>query len=236
MGGVGCDRHAPHTKGGVLDDVQAFKVTVGSEPLFAMVKGDKRSRIKDTAINAAAILPGGPYALWRQDEPSRRVKDLLSAFAENPKLPKMLRQKEILDTIDQGVRDGILVASLTRPDTSVRTWWRTSIDEVAHRDPALEVFLPEKATLLDLHPSVLAAGILPTLWSGNAVSVAEIAAYFSVGRTVNVPCDGNVDAVTIPACPRPAVEAAISEAVRQGMLGFSTARRASKASRFPAVS
>jgi hypothetical protein len=200
------------------NEIQAFKVTVGSEPLFAIVKADKRSRIHDTAISAEAILPGGPYDLWREDEPSRRVKDLLSAFAENPKLPKMLRQKAILDTIDQGVQDGILVASLTRPDKSVRTWWRTSIDEVARRDPALEVFLPEKATLLDLHPSVLAPGILPSLWSGDAVGVADAVAYFSGGRSVNVPRNGYVDAVAIPACPRPAVEAAISEAVRQGTL------------------
>jgi hypothetical protein len=128
----------------------------------------------------------------------------------------MLRQKEILDTIDQGVRDGILAASLTRPDKYMRTWWRTSIDEVARRDPAVEVFLPEKATLVDLHPSVLAPGILPGLWSGDAVSVPDIVAYFSGGRTVSVQREGYEEAVTVPTCPRPAVEAAISEAVRQG--------------------
>jgi hypothetical protein len=116
------------------------------------------------------------------------VKDLVSAFAENPKLPKMLRQKEILDTIDQGVRDGIFVATLARPDRSVRTWWRASIDEVARRDPALEVFLPEKATLSDLHPSVLAPGILPGLWSGETVSAGDVNAYFSAGRTASIGC------------------------------------------------
>ena len=69
------------------------------------------------------MLPGGPYDLWREDEPSRRVKDLVTAFAENPRLPKMLRQKEILDTINQGVQDGLFVASLARPDKSLKTWW-----------------------------------------------------------------------------------------------------------------
>lgn len=98
------------------NDIQAFKITVGSEPLFATVKADKRSRIQETAISAEAMLPGGPYDLWREDEPSRRVKDLVSAFAENPKLPKMLRQKEILDTIDNGVRSGVFVAVRKRPD------------------------------------------------------------------------------------------------------------------------
>ena len=64
------------------------------------------------------MLPGGPYDLWREDEPSRRVKDLTGAFGENPKLPKLLRQKEILDTIDNGVQGGIFVATLTRSDIS----------------------------------------------------------------------------------------------------------------------
>ena len=97
------------------NEVQAFRVTVGSDPLFATVKADRRARIQETAINAEALLPGGPYDLWREDEPSRRVKDLASAFAVHPRLPKMLRAQEILATIDRGVRDGLFVASLPRP-------------------------------------------------------------------------------------------------------------------------
>ena len=97
------------------NEVQAFRLTVGSEPLFSTVKADKRTRIQDTPVSAEAMLPGGPYDLWREDEPARRVKDLLTAFAQNPRLPKMLRQKEILATINQGVRDGLFVAALTRP-------------------------------------------------------------------------------------------------------------------------
>ena len=50
------------------NDIQAFKATVGGEPLFAIVKADRRSRIQETAISAEAMLPGGPYDLWREDE------------------------------------------------------------------------------------------------------------------------------------------------------------------------
>ena len=200
------------------NDAHAFKVTVGSDPLFATVKADKRARIQDTAISAEAMLPGGPYDLWRSDEPSRRVKDLVSAFAENPKLPKMLRQKEILDTIDQGVQNGIFVAALSRPDKSVKTYWRTPIDETARKELALEVFLPEKAHLSDLHPSVLAPGVLPGLWTGEAITVADVVGYFSGGRTVMVKREGYEESVIIPACPGAAVEAAISDAVRQAVL------------------
>ncbi len=200
------------------NEVHAFKITVGSESLFSTAKADKRSRIQDTAISAEAMLPGGPYDLWRADEASRRVKDLVSAFAENPKLPKMLRQKEILDTIDRGVQDGIFVASLTRPDKSVKTYWRTLIDETARKESALEVFLPEKARLSDLHPGSLALGALPGLWKGDTITVAEAIAFFSGGRTVMVQREGYEEPVVIPACPAAAVEAAVSDAVRQGIL------------------
>jgi hypothetical protein len=164
------------------------------------------------------MLPGGPYDLWRPDEPSRRVKDLVSAFAENPKLPKMLRQKEILDTIDQGVQNGIFVAALTRPDKSIKTYWRTPIDETARKALALEVFLPEKAHLSDLHPSTLAPGVLPGLWTGEAITVADVVGYCCGGRMVKVKREGYEEPVIIPACPAAAVEAAISDAVRQGVL------------------
>jgi hypothetical protein len=200
------------------NDIQAFKVTVGSEPLFSTIKADKRSRIQDTAISAEAMLPGGPYDLWRPDEPARRVKDLVSAFAENPKLPKMLRQKEILDTVDQGVQAGMFVASLTRPDKSIKTWWRAPIDESVRKEPALEVFLPDKAVLSELHPNVLVPGVLPGLWTGDSITVADAISYFAGNRTVMVTREGYEEPVVIPACPAAAVEAAISDAVRQGVL------------------
>ena len=200
------------------NEVQAFRVTIGSDPLFATVKADRRSRIQETAINAEALLPGGPYDLWRDDEPSRRVKDLASAFAEHPRLPKMLRAQEILATIDRGVRDGLFVAALPRPDRTVKTWWRTPIDEAARSEPALELFLPGGATLSDLDPAVLGPGILPDLWTGDSVAVAAVIDYFSGGRTVMAPREGYEEPVAIPACPASAVEAAVAEAVRQGSL------------------
>ena len=40
------------------DEVQAFKITVNDEPHFNIIKGDKRSRVQDTAITAEALLPG----------------------------------------------------------------------------------------------------------------------------------------------------------------------------------
>jgi hypothetical protein len=84
------------------NDVQAFKITVGGEPLFTLIKKDSRSRIQDTPISADALLPGGPYDLWRAGETSRRVKDLVGAFAQLPHLPKMLNRQAILGTLVAG--------------------------------------------------------------------------------------------------------------------------------------
>ena len=198
--------------------VEAFRVTVGSDPLFTTVKADRRARIQETAINAEALLPGGPYDLWRDGEPSRRVKDLASAFAELPRLPKMLRAQEILATIDRGVQDGLFVAGLQRPDRSVKTWWRTPIDEAARSEPALELLLPGQATLSDLDPGALAPGFLPALWDGESVTVAAVIDYFSGGRTVMAPREGYEEPVDIPACPSAAVETAVAEAVERSVL------------------
>ena len=112
-------------------------------------------------------MPGGPYDLWREGEDSRRVKDLVGAFAQFPKLPKMLRPKEVLDTVVDGVRQGIWVARLVRPDRTARTFWRTDVDETALQDPALEVLLPEASELSGIPPGLLVHEKLPGLWSAG---------------------------------------------------------------------
>ena len=48
--------------------------------------------------------------------------------------------------------------------------------------------------------------------------MANVVAYFAGGRTVTVQHEGYSEPVAIPACPRAAVEAATSDAVRQGVL------------------
>ena len=200
------------------NDVQAFKATVADEPLFVTVKADRRARIQDTAVSAGALMPGGPYDLWREGEDSRRVKDLVGAFAQFPKLPKMLRRKEILDTVVHGVLEGTWVARVARPDRTVRTFWRTDIDEAALADPGLEVARPEAATLGGLAPELLARGRLPGLWPADEITVEDAIAYFAGGHMAVVPREGYDETFVIPACPAPAVEEAVSAAVEQGIL------------------
>jgi len=54
------------------NEVQARKVAAGDEPLFSTIKVDKWIRIQETAVNPEALLPGGPYNLWRE---KRRYRD-----------------------------------------------------------------------------------------------------------------------------------------------------------------
>ncbi len=103
------------------DEVQAFKINVTDEPHFNIIKNDSRSRVQDSPITAEALLPDGPYNLWRKGETSRRVKDLSGAFSQLPHLPKMLQAQAILDTLTEGCTQGSFVLRLTRPDGSFRT-------------------------------------------------------------------------------------------------------------------
>ena len=125
------------------NEVQAFKLNIdSSRPLFDQIREDTRSRIQETAISFEALLPEGPYDLWRSGETSRRVKDLVGAFAQFPQLPKMLNRQAILDTILQGCREGQFVLRLVRPDKSFRTIWRQTPTDDDLKNPALEVVLP----------------------------------------------------------------------------------------------
>ena len=198
--------------------IQSFRVAVDNEPLFLTIKAARRARIQETAISSEAMLPGGPYDLWREGEDSRRVKDLVGSFAQFAKLPKMLRQREILDTVGQGVREGIWVAQLMRPDRTSKTFWRTGIEEQVLNAPALEVFLPESATISDIDPSLLAFGKLPGLWPTDEITVQEVIGYFAGGHSVILPKEGYDDTLFIPKCEPSVVEDAISVAVERGIV------------------
>ena len=200
------------------NDVHAFKVVVDDSPLFNTIKADKRARIQETAITSEAMLPGGPYDLWREGETSRRVKDLVGAFAQFPKLPKMLRHREILDTIAQGIQQGIWVARVARPDRTTKTFWRTAIDETALKDAGLEVLLPEAATLSELGPDLIEHQKLPGLWRAAEIGVQDVYDYFAGGHTVSLPREGYEETLTIPKCGPAQVEAAIQQAVEQGLV------------------
>ena len=202
------------------DSVHAFKVTVDEKkPLFTTIKEDKKSRIEDVTLAPDLLLPGGQYDLWRADEERRRVKTIVGAFAERPKLPKMLRRKDLLDTVANGAIQGLFVLSLARPDGSTRTWWRTRVDETALADDNLEAVQNSAATLESLDPGLLAPGVLEGLSWANGVKVADLVAYFN-GHTLTIEHadEGWTEQRAIPRCPEAAVLSAVAAAVATGAI------------------
>jgi hypothetical protein len=200
------------------NEVQAFRITAGDNPLFQTIKSDTRSRIQETAVTAEALLPGGPYELWKEGESSRRVKDLVGAFSQFTHLPKMLNRKAILDTLLEGCVQGTFVLRLTRPDRSIRTFWREWPDENALKDPGLEVVLPEASELFSLKYELLLPGKLPGLWKNGELRYSDIIDYFSGGHVVKLPKEGYEEPVAIPKVDRKVLSETVNEAVRAGKL------------------
>ncbi|MDD4097705.1 MAG: hypothetical protein PHC30_02940, partial [Lentisphaeria bacterium] len=204
------------------NEVQAFKINVSDEPHFTIIKNDNRSRIQDSSIAAEALLPDGPYNLWRQGETSRRVKDLAGAFAQMPHLPKMLKAQAIVDTLVEGCQAGAFVLRLVRPDGSARTWWHARPDGAAMADSALELVLPEAAELGEMPMELLAPGCLPQLWTGDALAVQSVIDYFKGGNVLQTRRNGYLEPVSIPKAGAAIVSDAVAKAVAAGRLWLSS--------------
>ena len=198
------------------DEAQAFKLTVTEDPHFETIKNDSRSRVQDTAITAEALLPDGPYNLWKGGETSRRVKDLAGAFAQLPHLPKMLKSQAIVETLVAGCEQGTFVLKLTRPDRTFRTWWRSRPDDAALSDPALELVLPDSAELGEIPGELLAPKTLPDLWGGDEITVQAVMDYFDGTKVVQVDKGGFTEPAPVPKAPADVVETAVNEAVEAG--------------------
>lgn len=203
---------------------QARKVTVGDEGLFTAIKRDRNLRVQETPIDAAALLPGGPYDLWKPGENSRRVKDLVDAFAQDPRLPKMVRSDQIVETLKLGVREGQFVLSARRPDESLWTVWRADAGGFDLTDPRCDVVLLDAAELAEVPAHLLAPGALAGLWpeGGGAVAVGAVVGFFDGAHTVPVQREGYAERLRVPKAAREAVEKAVREAVRAGHVWLTT--------------
>ena len=201
-------------------EIEAFRISTGGEPLFETIKKDERSRIQESAISPEALLPEGPYNLWRPGETSRRASDLIGAFAQFPHLPKMFRQKDIIDTLSLGCQHGYFVLKLTRPDQSVRTVWHEQASEADLKERSLEVVLPEAAELADLNYSLLAPGVLPGLWpkDNSGINVGQVFDFFDGKHVSKVAREGYEEAFPIPRAAGEIIEASIEESVKSGVL------------------
>ena len=203
--------------------VHAFKLPASGNPLFEEIKGHRKTRLTETPVNAEALLPDGPFDLWREGEESLFAGSLAGAFARFPRLPKVLQPKLVIDTVLAGVRDGLFVARLKRPDGSFRTWWREPVEAEAASDDALEIVLPETAQLSRLAEHLLAPGTLPELWrdgdedeDGSVLPVDALLDYFAGGHVAKIPREGYEDIAPIPECPSDTVLDVVERAVQRG--------------------
>ena len=201
-------------------DTQAFRLPADGGPLFAQIKADERSRIKETAVDAEALLPDGPYDLWRESDEARYVGELTRAFARNPRLPKFIKANIVAATIAQGIKRGLFIAELSRPDGSRRTWWREEPPQDVMQDDQLQVVLPEKAALAELPGRLLAPGedALPGLWESGSVTLGDVIEYFKGGHTVTVTREGYDDVEVVPQCDEEVVQKAVGIAVEEGLI------------------
>lgn len=200
------------------NEAQAFKINVTDDSHFTIIKNDDRSRVQDSSVSAEALLPGGPYDLWRKGETSRRVRDLSGSFAQLPHLPKMLRAQAIIDTLVEGCEIGAFVLRLTRPDGSARTWWYSCPDETAMADPAIELVLSEAAELEEIASSLPDSERLPDLWKGNTITVQAVIDYFNGSNVVQVQREGYMEPQPIPKASIDAIKRSIAQAVESGAL------------------
>jgi hypothetical protein len=196
--------------------VAAYRINVDNEPLFTKLIADKRLRIETSAVNAEALLPGGPYDLWAAGDSARFVKDLVGAFAATASLPKMLSREAILETLLQGCEAGRFVLRSTRADQSQRTFWLTRPDATATAEPTLEVVLPDAALLTEIDPATLAPKVLPGLWDSNEVSWSVLTDYFSGTHLVSEDKGGWTETLLVPAAAEDALKAAVGAAVKKG--------------------
>jgi hypothetical protein len=217
------------------NEVQAFKVVVTNDPLFNIIKNEPQARIQETAVSADALLPSGPYNLWREGETARRLKDLVGAFAQFSQLPKMLNRKAILDTLLDGCRNGLFVLRLPRPDHTFKTFWHEEPDESVIGDPGLEVVLSQDAILSELPPKLLSPGALPELWHNEELPLRDLYSYFS-GRAVKFTREGYEyeEEIVIPRADRDVVNAAIQAAVKEKRLCVISGRASFLAEDIPA--
>lgn len=196
-----------------IPEAQSFQPGTGGT--FSALIADRGFRIQTEPMNPEALLPGGEFQVWPEDEPSRRVADLVSVFSQTPALPKIVRPSDVYDTIATGAEEGLLVLRLKRPDGSVRTWWHERCESATMQDRELEAWLPAGAELTSLPAALLAPRRLPDLWQEDELPVANLRCYFGGGHTVQVAiAEGYSEPRAIPRVSSEILDKAIAEAIQ----------------------
>jgi uncharacterized protein len=145
-------------------------------------------RLVTVALDPELILPGSYFALWSEGQMSRRVIDIVQAFSQFPRLPRLLRSSSLYETLRRGVQSGVLVVRLPRADGSTRTWWRIPPDDDTMLRPELELLSAQNAVLENIDIDLLKPGQLDGLWSTSKprTTFANLVSYFDGNRAPRI--------------------------------------------------
>lgn len=159
--------------------VQAKKITLGAQSLFSTLLQESALRLFKEKIDAEAIMPNGQYPVWSVGEASVRVSDLYQEFGKQPRLPKLLSGKTVLNTIEDAVRRGLLAVRCPRSDGSEQWFWRSNIDVVDWSKTA-EAWLPAEANLNALSAAAVLPDSLTGLWpkDDSGVKLSTLVSWF----------------------------------------------------------
>ncbi len=195
------------------DDVHAFKIGISDDPHFETIKKDSRSRVRETAITAEALLPGGPYTCGKAARTSRRVKTW-PGFTQLRICPRCSSHRLLWIRWSWAAPSTFVLSSRAGPqiphmvaDTSRRR---------ALKDPAIDWCSPRLQSWEVSRDELLAPKALPELWSGDEITAQAVADYFNGKKAVQVDRGGFKESVTVPKASPEIVNTAIGEAVASG--------------------
>lgn len=181
----------------------------GSVTLFERAKQAliEDERLLATSLDPELFLPGSYLELWSEGEKSKRAKELITAFAQFPRLPRLLNPGVLQASLARGVREGKIVLQIPRGDGSMRTLWRVDPPVEDLSRPEAEVVPVAFAALHELQPDLLLPDRCEGLWLADSapLSLERIEGFF--------------DGVHAPQVSSPEVfDKAVRAAVQRGML------------------
>jgi hypothetical protein len=201
--------------------IQAKKITLGAQSLFSTLLQESSLRLFREKIDAEAIMPNGLYPVWPSSDSHIRVSDLYQQFGRDPRLPKLLSGKTVLNTIEDAVRRGVLAVCCHRTDGSEQWFWRSGID-VADWGKNAEAWLPAQASLNVLSTAAVLPNALTGLWptSDDGVKLSDIFMWFDGSHVYEEETQPGYppEARPIPKVNYAIVKKAVSKAIQDGGL------------------
>ena len=162
----------------------------GSGTLFERAKQVliEDERLLTTSLDPELFLPGSYLGLWGEGEKAKKAKDLVTAFAQFPRLPRLLGPEVLRASLARGVREGKIVLQLPRGDGSMRTIWRLEPSPEDLARPEAEVVPLAEAELHELQAELLMPDGCEGLWlaDGAPLKADRIAGFFDGGSAPRV--------------------------------------------------